>query len=324
MTKTGHDAHEELRISEERHRLLAEHANDVVWTMGVDARITYVSPAVEAMRGITPEVAMAQTIDQIHPPESARRSVGYFTELYARIEQGLPPHEFRGELEYYCADGSTVWTDVQVIPHVDENGELIEILGVTRDISQRKRYEKELQAARDATEAANRALSQANAELARLAMTDDLTGLWNRRHALQRGEEEIRRAQRTDEPVSVLLIDLDRFKSVNDTWGHAAGDDVLRDTAEVLRSSVREVDLLARWGGEEFLVIAPTTGAEQATILAERVRKAVEVGSPRHNVTVSIGAATGAPGQPLVELLRRADTALYDAKAAGRNTVRVG
>ena len=322
MQNGAQDSEEELRISERRHRLLAEHANDVIWTMGVDASITYVSPAVEAMRGITPAEAMAQSIDQIHPPESAARSVGYFTELYARLEQGLEPHEFRGELEYYCKDGSTVWTDVQVIPHIDDAGALIEILGVTRDISDRKRHEDELQAARDATAAANEALSQANRELERLAMTDDLTGLWNRRQAFQRGEEEIRRAQRSGDPLSLLLIDLDRFKSVNDTMGHVRGDGVLIDTARILSASIREVDLVARWGGEEFLVLAPATSAEDAELLAERVRRAVETESRDPNVTVSIGLASWTAGDTLADLVQRADTALYAAKDSGRNTVR--
>jgi len=90
---------EHLRISEERHRLLAENANDVIWTMSLDGRITYISPAVERMRGFTPEEAMNQPLEEIQPPDSAAITLGYFTELTARLQAGLPPQQFRGEFE---------------------------------------------------------------------------------------------------------------------------------------------------------------------------------------------------------------------------------
>ncbi len=153
-------AEKQLQISEERHRLLAENANDVIWTMSLDGRITYVSPAVERLRGFTPEEAMNQPLDEILTPDSAAISLAYWQELAARLQAGLPPPRFRGEYEYYCKDGSTVWTDVQVIPYVDANGQLVEILGVTRDFSDRKRHEEELKKAREAAEAANLAKSE--------------------------------------------------------------------------------------------------------------------------------------------------------------------
>lgn len=135
---------EALRRSEERHRLLAEHANDVIWTMSLDGRITYVSPSVEKTRGLTPEEAMSQPLDEIHPPASAAVSRAYFVTLYEDLAAGRPPQPFHGELEYYRKDGSTVWTEVQVIPHRAADGEVVEILGVTRDISERRAAEEAL------------------------------------------------------------------------------------------------------------------------------------------------------------------------------------
>ncbi|MFZ4441278.1 MAG: PAS domain-containing protein, partial [Syntrophales bacterium] len=132
-----------LRISEERYRLLAENANDVIWTMSLDGRITYVSPSVERMRGFTPGEAMNQPLDEILTPDSAASSLRYWKELAARLQAGLPPQRFHGEYEYYCKDGSTVWTDVQVIPYVvGVNSQPAEILGVTRDIGERKQAEE--------------------------------------------------------------------------------------------------------------------------------------------------------------------------------------
>lgn len=128
----------DLRRSEERHRLLAENAWDVVWTMALDGAITYVSPAVERVRGITASEAMAQTPDQVNPPSSAAIVAEYFSRLFVAINNGSEPPEFRGELEYYRADGSIMVGELQVIPHVGSDGKVVEILGVTRDVSERK------------------------------------------------------------------------------------------------------------------------------------------------------------------------------------------
>ncbi|CAB4938406.1 unannotated protein [freshwater metagenome] len=137
-----HDIAADLRAIDRRHRALAEHANDVIWTMAVDGSITYVSPAVERLRGITPEEAMRQPLEEIHPPPSMAVTVQYFQDLYAALAAGEPLPEFRGELEYFCSDGSTIWCELQVIPQLTDEGELIEILGVSRDITERKRSEE--------------------------------------------------------------------------------------------------------------------------------------------------------------------------------------
>ncbi len=117
--------------------LLAENSNDVVWTMSASGEITYVSPSVERMRGFTVEEAMRQPLDEILAPESAAISAGYFMDIYVAIQEGRePPGDFRGELEYLCADGSTVWTEVQALPRYAPDGSLIELLGISRDISE--------------------------------------------------------------------------------------------------------------------------------------------------------------------------------------------
>jgi len=151
---------ETLRRSEERHRLLADNARDVIWSMALDGTITYVSPAVEKVRGFTPVEAMRQPLDSIHTPDSQAIVIDYFKRLHAAIQAGRAPENFRGELEYLCKDGSTFWTEVMAYPLRGADGAFVEILGLTRDIDERKRYETMLQQARDAADAANLAKSE--------------------------------------------------------------------------------------------------------------------------------------------------------------------
>lgn len=137
-------AEQELRLSEQRHRLLADCARDVVWTMEPDGRISYVGPAVEKVRGFSSAEAMGQTLGEIHPPASQRVSLEYFERVRAAVEAGRTPESFRGELEYLCRDGSTVWTEVLAFPLLGADGTLLQVLGVTRDIDERRRAEAAL------------------------------------------------------------------------------------------------------------------------------------------------------------------------------------
>jgi two-component system cell cycle response regulator len=162
-----------------------------------------------------------------------------------------------------------------------------------------------------------------------LALTDELTGLYNRRYLFAHLDELIGRVNHDGFGAALLLFDIDHFKAVNDTHGHAAGDDVLRDLAARAMNTVRSVDLVARLGGEEFVVVMPETGLAIAAAVAERLRLAVanepftlRAGGEGLRITVSIGATTAiAGGDGRDRLLKRADEALYDAKAGGRNRV---
>ncbi len=157
-----------------------------------------------------------------------------------------------------------------------------------------------------------------------LAHTDPLTGVANRRRLDDTLKTRVAEAERYGRPVSVLLIDLDDFKAINDVSGHVSGDAVLRELADVLRPVLRTSDLLGRWGGEEFLVIAPETAASEAERLAERCCRhiaAQDFPAVDRRVTASIGVAEWRPGETVRDLLRRADSALYAAKRAGRNQV---
>ncbi|MDQ3031547.1 MAG: diguanylate cyclase [Myxococcota bacterium] len=160
-----------------------------------------------------------------------------------------------------------------------------------------------------------------------LARTDPMTGLANRRAVIERLEHDIAVARRRHSSVAVVLCDVDHFKVVNDTHGHAMGDDVLKAVATALRGAVRNVDLVGRWGGEEFLVVLPDASEAGARIAAERTRHAIERLPPfaagPQKVTASFGAAAWAGDATLDLLVERADRALYRAKARGRNRVEI-
>lgn len=183
--------------------------------------------------------------------------------------------------------------------------------------------EQELQVARMSE--TQLALARANDELQMKANVDVLTRLWNRRAIFEIAEAERARA-RGDAQLAALLIDLDHFKSVNDTFGHAAGDEVLRSSAQRLRASTRTVDAVGRIGGEEFPVLVADAQPEDVADMAERIRATVANAPIRfgqHSITVtcSLGYAIGAAGDPVDGLVERADRALYRAKSNGRNRV---
>lgn len=172
----------------------------------------------------------------------------------------------------------------------------------------------------------NRELREANSRIERLAIQDELTGLHNRRHLLGALAREAARAQRLASPYSLCLFDVDHFKSINDTFGHAAGDAALRQVALVASSGLRAVDVFGRYGGEEFLLLLPDTGQRGACAVAERIRAGIEAaGFPQipaeQRVTVTIGVATSRKDEDIDALLARADAALYRGKEAGRNRV---
>jgi diguanylate cyclase (GGDEF)-like protein len=173
-------------------------------------------------------------------------------------------------------------------------------------------------------------LAAAEARIREMAITDDLTGLRNRRHILHRLEEEASRSRRSGRPLTVAIFDVDLFKRVNDQHGHDAGDAVLRAVAAMAVRALRASDLVARYGGEEFLGVLPETDATGASVIAERIRAWIEAmrvdhGDAAINVTASFGLATldpataGKGGEE--SLVKRADAALYRAKAAGRNQI---
>lgn len=169
------------------------------------------------------------------------------------------------------------------------------------------------------------ALKSKAGEFEQLSVTDPLTGLLNRRYLQNRLAEELNRSKRHRFPMTLMMIDVDRFKSYNDTFGHPAGDEALRIVAGILKENLRGADVAARYGGEEFAVLLPQTTVEEAVQIAERIRRQIERCSfPHRRVTASIGIASSGPDISTPDdLIWAADRALYQAKELGRNMVRV-
>lgn len=205
------------------------------------------------------------------------------------------------------------------------------LIGVTFNIDDRKRREQEIADINQQLREQNALLQQLNETLEGLASKDSLTGLCNRRTLMQLGEAECQRAERFGHPLSVLVIDIDFFKSVNDAWGHLVGDRTICAVAQIFQARKRAGgDIVARFGGEEFVIVLPETDGPGALQAAESFRSEVAaMGVPVNeqgacvSVTVSVGVATSMPGEPMhfETLVNRADHALYQAKGTGRNAV---
>jgi diguanylate cyclase (GGDEF)-like protein/PAS domain S-box-containing protein len=213
-------------------------------------------------------------------------------------------------------DGADVWVEIYTYPILDENERVSHVIEYTRDITDRKKAEEE-----------RRRLIE---KLEFLSNTDVLTGLLNRRALIGRLEYEIDRAQRYGAELSLILCDLDRFKEVNDSFGHAEGDRALRIVSEILKCSLRKSDIVGRYGGDELMIVLPDTSIRGAEDFAERLRHAVEHTSFQtiSGKSVAMSISLGVTGLDLHErdaghdaLVRRADTALYHSKKKGRNTV---
>jgi len=302
----------DLRGSERRFRLLAEASSDIISLIDLQGVRHYVSPASIEVLGYRPDQVVGGNFrDLTHPDEMEG-----FKQLLDDMRAGSPARAF----EYRCrkADGSYVWLETNPRLYRDpDTGEPAGFVNVTRDISVRKSEEERQQLAFQTIE--------------HLASSDPLTGIANRRHFDMILDQEWNRAARKQCSLSLLLIDVDRFKPYNDVNGHIMGDECLRKVVAAIEPLVaRPPDLLARYGGEEFVVILPNTDSTAARQLAEWIRRAVEVcriphpGNPPHGViTLSVGCATLTPHPEItyLNLLEAADQALYRAKSDGRNRV---
>ncbi|WP_143096351.1 diguanylate cyclase [Ectothiorhodospira mobilis] len=296
-----------LRENAERWRFAIEGAGDGVWDWDLSSDRVLYSRRCDEILELPQGSGMSRVKDwvaRVHPEDQAPLEAALDAHL-----QGQSPH-YVFEHRVRTGEGAWKWILARgLVVRRDAHGRPLRMVGTVADISERKRLEEELRA---------------------LATTDYLTGLANRRHFLARVSEELARLSRhSDNEAAVLMLDLDHFKSVNDRYGHSAGDAVLRHFAGLLREGLRRIDLPGRVGGEEFAVLLPDAGIQDAQKMAERLRARlaqhpVAVEGACIPVTVSIGITRLRPEDPSPdEALQRADTALYRAKSSGRDCVRV-
>jgi diguanylate cyclase (GGDEF)-like protein/PAS domain S-box-containing protein len=289
-----------LKASEQRYRLLAENAFDVIWTADLNGRFTFISPSVVRLRGYSVEEAMQQSLLETLDPASVDEVQAAFNHLRQTGE--LLKHHW--EIAQPCKDGSRIATEVIVNLIHDAEGRPQELFGITRDITERKRLE---------------------ARLLNIAHYDGLTGLPNRTLFFDRLEQEIKQAHREKQRFALLFLDLDGFKAANDRHGHDFGDAVLCEVARRLQSHVRETDTVARMGGDEFTIILgnlhPEDRAEALVQqilanLAEVYRLQGKEASLSASIGVSIYPDNAIHGE---QLLKCADSAMYQVKHSGKN-----
>lgn len=284
---------DKLRDSEARFRLLTENSTDVVLSIDIDGTIRYASPSIRLFSGYEPESLIGRSSAELIAVEdrAAVRAV-HATAL------AQPRQTFTVEFRAQVPGGEQRWFETHTRAVTDDDGIVRGVVSAVRETSKRRRHE---------------------AELSKAANTDALTGLCNRR-AFDRELAGLLAGPDLD-PGCVAIFDLDHFKQVNDRFGHAVGDAVLRAFAATAGAQVREGDMLARIGGEEFGIVFPGLTLDRAHRVCERIREAVaaqvvQAGDWPVRATVSIGIAPLAPGG---DTLERADRALYRSKQAGRN-----
>jgi len=284
---------------------LTNNIQDVLFVTDLHLKYTYVSPSVKILRGFEPEEVLRQELSQAFAPASrtmAMNKINDVLESAKSTHQNLKSHTF--EIEITRADESAVWTETKISVVKDKNHQPVGILGVIRDVTERRQMEKQIRY---------------------LANHDALTGLPNRLMFNQMLNQAIESAKRYNKQFAVLFIDLDRFKIVNDTLGHEAGDQLLKEIAQRFKNSLRAVDIVGRLGGDEFVILLENLKeVSQVGILANKIlsaaMKPVVVYGEECRVTASIGISIYPfDGENEQTILKNADIAMYYAKEEGKN-----
>jgi diguanylate cyclase (GGDEF)-like protein len=285
-----------------------------------DFVIEAINPTRQAMLG-EQAAFVGKRIEEVLPAPMCHALVANFIRC---VESGMPIH-YEESGAAFVRDGTYQqgrWQTL-LVPITHQNGGITHLFGVSRDlaalpISSTAAMAESRELERRVNERTAE-LMATNEKLAHLATHDHLTDTYNRRYLMELAELELRRAFRYEQSLCLMMLDIDHFKTINDTEGHLAGDEALRTVARTLLASVRECDLVGRYGGDEFLILMPETTAEGAWEIADRLRRTLD---QTNHLTISIGIAGLQPEDCfIVDLIHRADKLLLQAKRNGRNRV---
>jgi diguanylate cyclase (GGDEF)-like protein/PAS domain S-box-containing protein len=307
------------RDGEARFRLLAEAIPQIVWTALPEGGVDYCNQRWYQLTGLTEKQTLGWGWpDALHPDD---RPV--CLQNWENAQHSGNPFEMEYRLRSVA--GGYRWHLVRATPMRDTAGVIVKWFGACTDINDQMLHQQVLE---EQVKENIAALMEANEALRDQAIRDPLTGLYNRRYMEEMLERETLRAVRADQGLGVLMLDLDHFKNFNDTYGHDAGDTILRESAAFLLKSVRAEDIVCRFGGEEFIVILPVADLKVTQARADRIRSklrelpVLHQGQSLGMVTVSIGVAElPQHGTSRKELIEAADAALYRAKREGRDRV---
>ena len=311
-----------LHDSQALYRLLTEDAQDVLWRTDARLIVTYISPADERLRGFRADEVVGRHVFEMFTEEGVAVVKAMIQRRALEEASGTPVGFLNFQVQHRCKDGRLIWGEVMSKTDRNAQGEIIGYHGITREITERKRLEEQVR---------------------QLAFHDPLTHLANRRLMLEHLDQAMSASKRSHHHGALLFLDLDNFKSLNDTHGHSVGDLLLIEVAERLKACVREADTVARFGGDEFVVLLceldtqPAEASEQAIAVAEKIRIRLSdlyvlqaapsgpaTGTIEHQCTASIGVAIfRGRDESQSSVIDRADAAMYQAKEDVRNRIRL-
>ena len=306
-----------IRVSGLLSLLMPQTSGVAIGVKGLDGRYQVVNGAMETLLGKSTEQIVGVTDADLFPPEVAAQ----LQHSDQQIATGAAAASNEIDLTLQGAPLRCLWLK---FPVLNADGSILSIAAVIIDNTRREQMTQMQQSVRSLQQS-NQELQKTLVEMDLLASTDRLTGAWNRRRLEEVLGNEMDRLRRYDHPLSLLVIDIDFFKKVNDDHGHGVGDQVLAQMAALIQSALRATDSLTRWGGEEFVVLSPNTTLSTVAQLAERLRQQVaEAEFPVvKTITISLGGAECGREETWEQWFTRADAALYRAKAGGRNQVQL-
>ena len=299
---------EQLRFEEKRFRTLVEHSSDIIVVINLEGNIIYQNPAIEKVLGYKPEErAGKKGIEIVHPDD-----VNILADAFIAIISNPGVPAVRGEVRLRHKDGT--YRTLEAVGSSLVKDDVVEAVIINyRDITERKLAEE--------------ALKKSERRYLELSIIDDLTQLYNSRHFYAQLEKEMERSKRYEQPLTLLLLDLDKFKDFNNAYGHIEGDNVLARFGCVIKRCLRDSDTAYRYGGEEFTIILPMTASRDGFVTAERIRDELsqEVFTPVPGqevvVTMSVGVAEYQLIEDMKTFVNRTDQFMYRAKHDGRNRI---